>query len=311
MSEEIPLFPLGTGLFPGGPLPLRIFETRYVDMVRRCMREESGFGVVLIERGAEAGAPSRFVQVGTEAGIVDFDRLDDGLLGLTCVGRERFRVLDAWRQEIESLYGGTSHHPISHALAEPARTFDLKKADFLAVIDGMEMDAYPRVRIADLDELTLYCDRVAGAVGRLCVRIFGLGDAEGILLSADLGQALQLTNILRDIVEDAARDRVYLPADLLVLAGAGGDGVEDIVTAPGLPALCDKLAAKAEQHFDGAAVIIAKADPVAARPAVMMMHVYHRILAKLQKRGWQSLEQDVGPSRLEKIMIAVRYGIFG
>ena len=237
----------------------------------------------------------------------DVDDIADGDLPLD---RKRI-LLDAWRQEIESLYGGTSHHPISHALAEPARTFDLKKADFLAVIDGMEMDAYPRVRIADLDELTLYCDRVAGAVGRLCVRIFGLGDAEGILLSADLGQALQLTNILRDIVEDAARDRVYLPADLLVLAGAGGDGVEDIVTAPGLPALCDKLAAKAEQHFDGAAVIIAKADPVAARPAVMMMHVYHPILAKLQKRGWQSLEQDVGPSRLEKIMIAVRYGIFG
>jgi presqualene diphosphate synthase len=237
----------------------------------------------------------------------DVDDIADGDLPLD---RKRI-LLDAWRQEIESLYGGTSHHPISHALAEPARTFDLKKADFLAVIDGMEMDAYPRVRIADLDELTLYCDRVAGAVGRLCVRIFGLGDAEGILLSADLGQALQLTNILRDIVEDAARDRVYLPADLLVLAGAGGDGVEDIVTAPGLPALCDKLAAKAEQHFYGAAVIIAKADPVAARPAVMMMHVYHRILAKLQKRGWQSLEQDVGPSRLEKIMIAVRYGIFG
>ncbi len=170
----------------------------------------------------------------------DVDDIADGDLPLD---RKRI-LLDAWRQEIESLYGGTSHHPISHALAEPARTFDLKKADFLAVIDGMEMDAYPRVRIADLDELTLYCDRVAGAVGRLCVRIFGLGDAEGILLSADLGQALQLTNILRDIVEDAARDRVYLPADLLVLAGAGGDGVEDIVTAPGLPALCDKLAAK-------------------------------------------------------------------
>ena len=237
----------------------------------------------------------------------DVDDIADGDLPLD---RKRI-LLDAWRQEIESLYGGTSHHPISHALAEPARTFDLKKADFLAVIDGMEMDAYPRVRIADLDELTLYCDRVAGAVGRLCVRIFGLGDAEGILLSADLGQALQLTNILRDIVEDAARDRVYLPADMLVLAGADGVGLEDIITAPGLPALCDKLAAKAEQHFDGAAVIIAKADPVAARPAVMMMHVYHRILAKLQKRGWQSLEQDVGPSRLEKIMIAVRYGIFG
>lgn len=237
----------------------------------------------------------------------DVDDIADGDLPLD---RKR-TLLDAWRQEIESLYGGSCHHPISQTLAEPARAFDLKKADFLAVIDGMEMDAFPRVRIADLDELTLYCDRVACAVGRLCVRIFGLGEAEGILLSADLGQALQLTNILRDIVEDAARDRVYLPADMLVLAGAGGVGLEDIITAPGLPALCDTLAAKAEQHFAAAAAVTAKADPAAVRPAVMMMQVYHRILIKLQRRGWHSLEQAVGPSKLEKLMIAIRYGVLG
>lgn len=95
--REIPLFPLNTVLFPGGPLPLRIFETRYVDMVRRCMREDSGFGVVLIRRGAEAGGPARFAEVGTEARIVDFSRLDDGLLGIACRGGGRFRVLASWR----------------------------------------------------------------------------------------------------------------------------------------------------------------------------------------------------------------------
>lgn len=96
-ARELPLFPLGTVLFPGGPLPLRIFETRYLDMVRRCLREETGFGVVLIAEGREAGGPARFVEVGTEASIVDFDRLADGLLGIRCRGRERFRVLEAWR----------------------------------------------------------------------------------------------------------------------------------------------------------------------------------------------------------------------
>jgi len=95
----MPLFPLATVLFPGGPLPLRIFETRYVDMVRRCMREGTGFGVVLLERGREAGGPAQFVGIGTEARIVDFSRLEDGLLGLSCVGRERFRVLESWRQD--------------------------------------------------------------------------------------------------------------------------------------------------------------------------------------------------------------------
>lgn len=96
-ARELPLFPLHTVLFPDGPLPLRIFETRYVDMVRRCLREEAGFGVVLIAEGREAGGPARFVEVGTEASIVDFDRLEGDLLGIRCHGRERFRVLDSWR----------------------------------------------------------------------------------------------------------------------------------------------------------------------------------------------------------------------
>jgi len=98
-ARELPLFPLNTVLFPDGPLPLRIFETRYLDMIRSCMREGRGFGVVLLAEGPEAGGPAQFVEVGTEAAIVDFSRLEDGLLGITCIGRQRFRVLEAWRQE--------------------------------------------------------------------------------------------------------------------------------------------------------------------------------------------------------------------
>src|SRR5262245_19771346 len=96
MSEsdaEIALFPLNTVLFPGGPLPLRIFEPRYLDMVRRCMRERSCFGVVLIRGGAEVGAVMSIAVVGTSARIVDFYQLTDGLLGITCHGERRFRVL--------------------------------------------------------------------------------------------------------------------------------------------------------------------------------------------------------------------------
>ena len=97
-TRELPLFPLSAVLFPGGPLPLRIFEPRYVDMVGRCLREGSGFAVVLLTDGNEAGEAIEFAEVGTEARIVDFDRLDDGLLGLSCVGQQRIRVLEAWRQ---------------------------------------------------------------------------------------------------------------------------------------------------------------------------------------------------------------------
>jgi Lon protease-like protein len=89
--QIIPLFPLNIVLFPGGPLPLRIFETRYLDMVRNCMRNSTGFGVVLIRSGAEVG-PAETYDVGTMAKIVDFHQLQDGLLGLSCVGEERFRV---------------------------------------------------------------------------------------------------------------------------------------------------------------------------------------------------------------------------
>ena len=252
-------------------------------------------------------APRRRAVFAVYAFCRDVDDIADGDLPLD---RKR-ALLDAWRAEIELLFGGTCHHPITRALSEPVAIYNLQKADFLAVVDGMEMDAQPRVRIADMDELILYCDRVACAVGRLCVRIFGMGADEGVRLSRELGLALQLTNILRDIIEDAGRDRVYLPADMLADAGAGGDGVEDIVTAPALSDLCEALAARAAGHFKAADGIIADAAPATVRPAVMMMQVYRRTLEKLRNRGWADLEQDVGPSKFEKLLIAVRYGGIG
>ena len=94
---EIPLFPLGTVLFPGGPLPLRIFETRYIDLVRRCLRDDSGFGVVLIREGVEAGGPALTYDVGTYARIVDFSQQPDGLLGIRAAGERRFRIIERRR----------------------------------------------------------------------------------------------------------------------------------------------------------------------------------------------------------------------
>lgn len=96
---ELPLFPLEAVLFPGGPLPLRIFEPRYVDLVRDCMRTASPFGVVQILQGTEAGAAGQTAAVGTTARIVDFYPLEDGLLGIYCLGERKFRVLRRWQQE--------------------------------------------------------------------------------------------------------------------------------------------------------------------------------------------------------------------
>lgn len=224
---------------------------------------------------------------------------------------EKIAALNGWRQEIAGVFTGHPTHPVGRALTGPVAAFGLCEADFIAVIDGMKMDAPVRIRIRDMAELQLYCDRVAGAVGRLCAPIFGLGEAEGKAVAAALGEAMQLTNILRDIGEDAGRDRVYLPADALADAGAAGDDIAEVLTAPGLPDLCARLAARAEQLFKDADAVLQRADRAAARPAVMMMQVYARVLENLRRRGWTELHRPVGPNRLHKIWIALRYGLLG
>jgi Lon protease-like protein len=120
-TRQLPLFPLNAVLFPGGPLPLRIFETRYLDMVRRCMREGTGFGVPYILHGIESGDVSSFAAIGTEARIVDFNRLEDGLLGITCLGQERIRVIEAWREADGLTVGLVEDLPAEPAASLPPR----------------------------------------------------------------------------------------------------------------------------------------------------------------------------------------------
>ena len=111
---ELALFPLGTVLFPGGPLRLRIFEPRYLDMVRRCLKESHTFGVVLILEGEEAGAAASVAATGTDARVVDFDALPDGLLGIDCLGEQRFRVVRRWQQE-----DGLNFAEVEYLAADP------------------------------------------------------------------------------------------------------------------------------------------------------------------------------------------------
>src|ERR1700716_3586309 len=135
---------------------------------------------------------------------------------------ERLAGLEQWREDIDALYQG---RPPARVVdyAATVKKFDLKREDFLAVIDGMEMDVPQDSRAPDLATLDLYCDRVASAVGRLSVRVFGLAEGDGILLAHHLGRALQLTNILRDIDEDAGLGRLYLPREGLLHAGITSD----------------------------------------------------------------------------------------
>ena len=132
--REIPLFPLGAVLFPGGPLPLRIFETRYIDLVSRCLRDGSGFGVVLISEGAEAGGPALTFDVGTYARIVDFSRQDDGLLGIRAQGERRFRILERRRARDGLNLADVEWLPEDPVVPLPAEFADLAPA-LEAVLD--------------------------------------------------------------------------------------------------------------------------------------------------------------------------------
>jgi len=144
--------------------------------------------------------------------IYSFCRQVDDIADSHGPREERLAALQKWRDDIDALYRGQPPARLSDYVASVKR-FDLQRADFLAIVDGMEMDVPQDIRAPDLATLDLYCDRVASAVGRLSVRVFGLPQEDGILLAHHLGRALQLTNILRDIDEDAALGRLYLPRE--------------------------------------------------------------------------------------------------
>jgi phytoene/squalene synthetase len=187
--------------------------------------------------------------------------------------------------------------------------FKLRAEDFLAVIDGMESDAETIFCGPDMTTLDLYCDRVASAVGRLSVRAFGDSSPAADEVAFALGRALQLTNILRDIQEDAERGRIYLPREYLDDAGVVADPVT-ILTAPGLPAVCQRLARVAHDYFREARRAMARCDSTAMRPARLMAETYDSILTGLERRGWTRAGERVELPKWKKLLLACRYGLF-
>lgn len=222
---------------------------------------------------------------------------------------EKTAALAEWRSEIERVYAGDPQKPTGRALVQPIARYALRKADFIALIDGMEMDAAEAFHGPSMDTLTLYCERVAGAVGMLSVRVFGEPGESGTRLAWALGQALQLTNILRDVKEDSERDRLYLPDELLTRHGITTRETTAVLAHPALPTVCEDLAVLARQRFDEAIAAMAQCDRRKIRPAVVMMHVYRAILDKLIQRGWRRLDEPVAVSKAAKLWIALRYGL--
>ena len=221
---------------------------------------------------------------------------------------ERLAALQQWREDIDALYQGRPPARVADYVAS-VKKFDLKREDFLAIIDGMEMDVPQDIRAPDLATLDLYCDRVASAVGRLSVRVFGLPNGDGILLAHHLGRALQLTNILRDIDEDAALGRLYLPREGLLEAGITGSDPVQVAADPRLPQVCAPLVARAREHFANSDDIMARHPRRVVRAPKIMSKYYGAILKRLIARGFSTPRAPVRVSKVTRLAIVLRYAL--
>ncbi len=218
---------------------------------------------------------------------------------------EKIAGLAAWRGRIAGLYAGRAEDAVTRVLLPAIQRYALRQDDFMAVIDGMQMDAETVIVAPSLAELDLYCDRVAAAVGRLSVRAFGDASPAADDVAWHLGRALQLTNILRDVAEDAGRGRLYLPLEWLHDAGVPPDPAA--LRHPGLAAVCARMAAEAHRHFAEAHAAMRRCAPRAMRPARLMGASYAALLHRLERRGWTRLEQPVRVPKWQKLLIALRY----
>jgi squalene synthase HpnD len=221
---------------------------------------------------------------------------------------ERLAALQQWRDDIDALYQG---HPPPRLrdYAASVRRFGLQREDFLAIVDGMEMDVPQDIRAPDLATLDLYCDRVASAVGRLSVRVFGLARDDGILLAHHLGRALQLTNILRDLDEDAGIGRLYLPREGLLQAGITSTDPIEVIADPALPKVCAPLVARARTHFEKADEVMDRNRRRVVRAPRIMSKYYGAILQLLVARGFAPPRAPVRLNKLARLAIVLRYAL--
>ena len=238
--------------------------------------------------------------------IYSFCRQVDDIADSNGPRPERLQALQQWREDIDALYAG---HPPPRLLDYVAsvKRFSLQREDFLAVIDGMEMDVPQEIRAPDMATLDLYCDRVASAVGRLSVRVFGLPTDDGILLAHHLGRALQLTNILRDIDEDAGLGRLYLPSEELRKAGITATDPHEVAKHPNLPEVCAPLVDRARGHFAKADEIMARHPRWLVRAPRIMSKYSRAILQLLIARGFAAPRAAVRVGKIARLAIVFRY----
>jgi phytoene synthase len=221
----------------------------------------------------------------------------------------RHAELQQWRADVDAVFAGHPP-PALEGLARTIRTYDLQRVDFLAIIDGMDMDVAADIRAPDWATLDLYCDRVASAVGRLSTRIFGLEARDGEPLAEHLGRALQLTNILRDLDEDQELGRLYLPREALDKAGIGDSDPALALASPALGAAAQPVIEEAQRRFRLAKDVMDRCPRAAVRAPRLMAAAYGAILERLLRRGFASPRARVKVPLVRLLPALVRYGLF-
>lgn len=236
-----------------------------------------------------------------------FCRVVDDIADDSPTDEVRNTGLDLWRRRIHDLFTQKkATDSITTALLPAIDRFGLVEEDFQDIIEGMAMDAAQTIVAPTMEELDLYCDRVASAVGRASVRIFGDAGPAALRVAHHLGRALQLTNILRDLAEDAGRGRLYLPLELLAKHGLANTPPAEILRHPSLPSVCRDLAEIAGEHFVLADTAMGQSNAHAMRPARTMRTYYYAIYKRLLQADWQNPTKRVSLPLWEKLFIALR-----
>jgi len=218
--------------------------------------------------------------------------------------------LNWWRQEINDLYQGQPHHPVSHALLPVIRDFNLPAEQLLEIIDGMEMDLSLH-RYEDFKSLRLYCHRVAGVVGELSAVIFGYTDRATLRYAADLGLAFQLTNIIRDVGEDARRNRIYLPMDELAKFNVPASDILNARQTENFRQLMEFQYQRAQQFYEQAFAALPAADRKTQKTGLIMSGIYRTLLEEIRHDGFQVLTHRTALTPIRKLWIAWRTWLKG
>jgi 15-cis-phytoene synthase len=215
-----------------------------------------------------------------------------------------------WREEIMRLYAGTPEHPVTRALAEAIAPFNLPQDAFEQIIDGMEMDldfeSGRPILYPDFKSLRLYCHRVAGVVGEVAAAIFGYQDRATLKYANKLGLAFQLTNIIRDVGEDARRGRIYLPSDELTQFGVTSADLMQARMSDNFRQLMAFQTQRALKTYDEALALLPPIDRKAQRPGLIMAAIYHALLDEIRVDGYQVLDRRTSLTPMRKLWLAWR-----